>query len=521
VSTTPVPGSAGGPEYLDSTNGRPTRPPREPRPGARRRTALVVGGVVGVLAVGGAGVWAWSFFSTGAQPAEALPAATLAYVSVDLDPSGGQKIEALRTLRKFPAFKDDIGLDTRDDVRRRIFEEVQDDGTCPDLDYGDDVEPWLGDRMAVAAVDTGAETPAPVLVLQVSDEEAADAGLRKLRDCGGDGSGAWSIAAGWALVGESQDVVDGIAADAADASLAGDDDFTGWTDKAGDAGIATAYVAPGAGAMLADNLGGLLGPVSASSRDLEQTTRTLEDFGGAAATVRFDDGALEVEMAMDAGKAQDGLQGSDRGDDVLATLPADTAAAIGAGFEDGWFGDLVGGLGASQGDLLDALAAQSGLELPRDVETLAGDSAALALGSGFDPQADDAGMQVALKVHGDPDAIEAVLDKVRPQLGPAGGYLDSDTDGDLVAIGPDGDYRASILADGGLGGTDEYRDVVRHSAEAAGIVFVNFDAGDDWLARTADGDAELAENLDPLAGLGVSGWLDGDSSHVLLRVTTD
>ena len=84
---------------------------------SRRTTWLVGGGVVGVLALG-AGAWAAvSFFQQGAQPAEALPSTTVAYVSVDLDPSGSQKIDAFRTLNKFPAFKDKVGIHSVDDVR--------------------------------------------------------------------------------------------------------------------------------------------------------------------------------------------------------------------------------------------------------------------------------------------------------------------------------------------------------------------------------------------------------------------
>ncbi|HEY1117286.1 MAG TPA: DUF3352 domain-containing protein, partial [Acidimicrobiales bacterium] len=325
------------PEYLESGSGRPLAPPQGSSGGSGRRTGWIVGGGLVALAVVGAGAWAaWSFFATGPQPAEALPASTVAYVSVDLDPSGGQKIEAVRTLRKFPAFKDEIGLDTDDDIRQRIFEEIQGTGACEDLDYGDDVEPWLGDRMAIAAVDTGEDMPSPVIVLQVSDEDAADKGMQTIKDCsGGDGeaSGAWAIHDGWALLGETQDMVDEVADDAADSPLSEDDDYTSWTDAAGDAGIATAYLAPEAGKVLADSLDGLMDPFGglselesssgmamsysddassaecaapcvgyASTPVSEEVTAALEDFQGMAATLRFDDGSLELEVAADPGK---------------------------------------------------------------------------------------------------------------------------------------------------------------------------------------------------------------------------
>ncbi len=363
--------------------------------------------------------------------------------------------------------------------------------------------------------------------------------------------GAWAIDDGWALLGESQDVVDGIAADAADSPLSEDDDYTSWTDAAGDSGIATFYVAPEAGKLLADNLDEFMGPLeglddsgmpTAYSSSLscsppcvgyasvsDEVTSALEDFKGLAATLRFDDGSLELEVAADPGKSQDALEGADRGGDVLATLPEDTAAAIGLGFADGWFGDLVDQVAGQLGgmtseELLDEMSSQTGLDLPDDAETLMGDSAALALGGDFDLEtfvnsADGTGVPVGLKVRGDTDAIESVLDKLRPQMGGAEAALGSDSDGDLIAIGPDADYREQLLGDGGLGDSEVFENVVREADDAAAVLFVNFDAGD-WLASIADEDPEVADNLEPLQGLGVSAWLEDGASHLVLRITT-
>ena len=170
-------------EYLEQGSGAPLPPTPAP---ARNLKPFVIGGVaVAGLAVAGGAAWAaMSFFSTGSQPAEALPGSTLAYLAVDLDPSGGQKIEAIRTLNKFPAFKDELDLDTDDDVMKRLFDEIQADAECANLDYEDDIASWLGNRAGVAVVDA---EPTVVGVLQVSDAEAAKAGLEKLRNCGANG----------------------------------------------------------------------------------------------------------------------------------------------------------------------------------------------------------------------------------------------------------------------------------------------------------------------------------------------
>ena len=507
------------PEYLDSQGGSPQPP--DGRSG--RRTALLVGGLVGLVVVAGAGAWAaWSFFSTGPQPAEALPASTVAYAAVDLDPSGGQKIEALRTLRKFPEFRDQVGLETDDDVRRYLFEQIQDATPCADLDYGDDVEPWLGDRMAVAAVDTGGDQPEPVFVLQVSDEDAADRGLARLRDCSGEDL-AWHVADGWALVGETQEVVDGVAADAGDASLADDDDFQHWTDEAGGDGIVTAYLSPAAGRLLSDELDSLTnqggmphqyaedcaapclgysytGPGAA----IPDAVDALKDFGGMAATMRFSDGSLELEVAADAGEAEHALGGSEGGDDVLATLPDDTGAAIGIGLAEGWLGDLV------DADTLRQLAGETGLDLPDDAEALAGRSAALAVSGDIDPDSlfgltDGTGLPVGLKVQGDADRIATIVDKLGEPLG-------VDTEGDTIVVGPNADYRQRLLEDGGLGDTDAFRHAVPDAGDAGAVLFVNFDAGS-WFADQ--------EELQPLQAVGASVRVEDGTSHLVLRVTTD
>jgi hypothetical protein len=517
-------------EYLDIGSGGPL-PPAQGR-SSTRRTVLVSAGVIGGVALLGAGAWAaWSFFSTGPQPAEALPASTLAYASIDLDPSGGQKIEALRTLQKFPAFEDEIGLDTDDDVRQWVFEQFQDSGACADLDYDDDVEPWLGDRFAVAAVDAGDDEPAPVFVVQVTDANAADAGLSAVFDCG-DEDAAWSITDGWALVAQSREVVDRVAADAEESTLADDGDFTTWTNEAGGAGIATVYLAPDLGELLAEHADEWFGygvpegfatssdsdfaPTGYAADDAipDELTDELKDFRGAAATLRFDDGSLELEAAGDTGKD---VAGSDAAGDLVAGLPEDTALALGLGFADGWLDGLL------DDDLLAELGASVGLDLPDDAETLLGEAAVLSIGGDLDPQTffdspDGSGVPIGLTVQGDREAIEGVLDRLRSDGGEA--LLASDGDGDLVAIGPDADYRALLLADGDLGSTDAFRDAVPDADDAAAIAFVSFDAGE-WLDHLAQDASDLAENLRPLAALGLTGSFDGDTSHLVLRVTTD
>ena len=503
-----------------------------------------------------------SFFATGAQPAEALPADTLGYVSVDLDPSGGQKIEALRTLNKFPAFEDEVGIGTDDDIRQALFDEIEGELDCDGLDFEDDIEPWLGDRAAVAAVDTGGDEPAPVFVLQVKDADRAEDGLEAIVDCAGEDAG-WSIDGDWVVVAETDEIAETVTDDAAKGSLADDEDFQRWTDEAGDSGVVAMYAGPALGDYLAEHadelfgfpFGGMaamatdcqpdedgsfeacdpLNPDAPASDDLvsDEMKQKLEDFQGMAGVVRFDDGAVELEFAADAKIAGSSLLAGDSGGDTISTLPDDTALAIGLGFADGWFSDLLDVYapmlgGGDLDSLIDEVETETGLALPDDIETLFGDSAALAVSGDFDPDAffessDGSDVPIALKVDGEPDEIEAVLEKLRAQLPPdETTVFGSDSEGETVVIGPNEDYRQEVLADGDLGDNEVFKDVVREADDAAMVFFVNVNELEDAIASAiGDGDDEFLDNLKPISGFGISGWVDDDVSHSVARLTTD
>ncbi len=572
------------PEFLDSGGGRPIEPaPNGSGRGGLKKGLLVGGGVVGLVAVG-VGAWAaMSFLATGPQPAQALPDSTLGYLSIDLDPSGGQKIEALRTLNKFPGFEDEVGIDPDDDIRKALFEQIQGELDCDGLDFEDDIEPWLGDRAAVAAVDNGGETPDPVIVLQVKDADAAEDGLAAIKDCSGEHEGGWAIEGDWAVIAQTDKIAETVTDDAAEASLADDEDFQKWVGQAGDPGVVTMYAAPSVGDYLAEHADEAFGvplalgsgissdcavaepplPPPGAGADLmpgeivddfeecyegdvggdlggseslisDELKDTLEEFQGAAGVVRFRDGAIEVEFASDGEVAGSNLLASDAGGDTISSLPADTAAAIGVGFSQGWFGDLLEiyapslGGGEDLDAILEDIESETGLVLPDDVETLFGDSAALVLGSDFDPDAifessDGSDVPVALKVDGDPGEIDAVLDKLREQF-PADDTLvfDSDSEGGTVVIGPNGDFRAEVLEDGGLGEDEVFKDVVREVDDAAVVLFINVNELEDLIEESmGDHDQEFLDNVKPISGFGISGYVDEGVAHTVLRLTTD
>ena len=546
MSTTPQ--GPTGPEYLESSSGSPVA--GTDHASDNRKRVIVLGGLLGLLAVGGGAAWAASsFLSTGDQPAQALPAGTIGYLSVDLDPSGEQKIEAIRTLRKFPAFADNVDLDTDDDLRERLFTELTESGECEGLDYAADVEPWLGDRVAVAAVDTGAESPSPVLVVQVTDADGAEDGLATLQQtCGGDevdsATGGWTVDGDWAVIGESVEITDQVVADAGEGTLADDSDFQRWTEEAGDPGIVSMYAAPSAGQHFADLMGAqgsMLGSMSGmgeidpgtDDQLTEEMEQSLADFRGAAATIRFDDGALEIETAADPGQSMMALSGLDQGSaELVSGLPDDTVAAFALGFSDGWFTEMVdtfaelGGAEMTTEELMADMSEASGLDLPADAEALAGDAMAVSMGAGLDLEAFFNGgpgeLPVGVTIQGDPDAIQAALDKVKAQMGPDADMLETEVDGDRVTLSPNADYRSALVGGGSLGDSAAFDEVVEDADEAAALLFVDFDADDNWLARLAgEEDPEIAENIEPLSAFGITGWLEDGVSHSVVKLTTD
>ena len=194
-------------------------------------------------------------------------------------------------------------------------------------------------------------------------------------------------------------------------------------------------------------------------------------------TLRFDDGAVEMELAGDAAITEQGVSMSDQGDDVLATLPEDTAFAMGVGLSEGWFGeylDQIERFMGTEGDVdefLELAESETGLSFPEDIETLLGESTAISIGPDIDPEEfvnsdTPEGLPIGVKIKGDPEAIEDVLDKIRAQMGDQSDILVTESEGDEIAIGADEGYVSDILEDGNLGDSEVFQNVVREAEKA-------------------------------------------------------
>lgn len=517
---------------LETTGPEPTASAREPR-----RGTVIAGVAVAVVALlGGSAYAAYSYLDGGGrQPEDVLPASTVAVVSVDLDPSAGQKIAAIRSIRKFPALKKSLGLEADDDLREFVFDKVAESGDCRGMDFDRDVKPWLGKRAAIAAVDLGEKDPAPALMLQISDQDRARDGFSDLVKCTDPEDFAFAVGDDYLVASDSATHAKAILDRGQDAPLADDSAYQHWTGEAGDAGVLNFYVAPRAAGYLGnvlDDVGpNLLGLGIASGADpLDSAKAALDGFKGLGGTVRFADAGMELSVA---GGGISQLRSLATVGAQLGDLPADTSAALGFGVDPD-FAQRVLDQAVNSEDPLTDIERDTGLDLPADLQTLLGRAVTLSLGGDAPASLDDADsiedVPAGLVIHGDADRIKAVIAKVEDHLGMhlSDVPLVVDGSGDKLAIATSADYAAQLLAPGRLAAQDDFRNAVPEAERASGIFYLDFDsAWRDALTDLVSGEAgdtaggEFDANSRPLRSLGLSTWEDGDVTHALLKVSVD
>jgi hypothetical protein len=254
--------------------------------------------------------------------------------------------------------------------------------------------------------------------------------------------------------------------------------------------------------------------------------KAFEEFQGGAMVVRFDDGALELEMA--GGGMPSDVSGE--GGSGLADLPTTTALALGMTFSDTAAEELVDALSEALGEeeaeqAITTAESMTGLSLPEDLQTLLGDGMSVAvdgsidLESAFGMSGGDPRIPAGARIVGDPDEIVPLLEKLIAAAGAQGQVVVESGDG-VVAFGLDAEHVAALAEDGALGEEPQFEAALPDLEDAAGGIFLDFDAGD-WLTRLAENDAEARENLEPLDSLGITSWQDGDVVHGKVRLSTD
>jgi hypothetical protein len=438
----------------------------------------------------------------GPQPESVLPADTIAFLKVDLNPSAGQKVAAVRFALRFPEAKGKVTESS--DLRQVAFEKLQEDGEFKDLDYATDVAPWLGERYGVAMLPgaSAKDKPIAVMVLSVTDEDQARTSLPQLT---GKSDTACGVRDGFAICSEDRTTVTVLTEAEQSTTLADSQQFASDMAALGEDGVAAAWVDLKRVGDAATETRGALGLPGLPLGDVPQGGRL-------AVAVRFAGPHLELagrvtDMPLSWPQQRGGGNG-------VADLPSGTLAAFGL---DG-AGEQVTSSWASSKDFaedLEGAERELGVNLPEDLTAALGDRATFAYGGR------EAGstFKVALRTSGDPGAVGRFVtgmnrdadlssNDFRLHQGSAGG--------DPVVATTEG--YAKELAGGGLGDQQSFRDAVPGAKDARAVLFVDL-AG---LVKAHGDEAgkELRKNLEPFSALGVSTRGEGRTAEFAVRLTT-
>jgi hypothetical protein len=497
---------------------------------------MVIGGTAAAAAalVGGGAYAAMQLSGGGDQPADLLPADTLAYVRVDLDPSASQKVDLIRLLQRVPEFEETTGISSdKEDLRRTAVTSILSEFDC-DVDYADDIEPWIGDRAAFAVV-PGDDRPSPIGLLQVTDASAAESGLAAVIKCfgGEEAPGAFAFSDDYVVIAESQDVADGVVSGGAEETLADDDAYAEDMDRMGDAGIVSYWADLPAVAkateQMGDDVGMGLGGMGMGFGGMGM------GFGGAETAfgaVRA--GSDNIELAA----YTSGDQLFENAASPVTELPATTLAT----FSVSGLGERVPELwdrlreyaGADSGSFDREVAAferETGLQLPEDLATLLGDNVTVALDSeglarstmesGPKPSDYNAGVRFS----GDTEAIIDVVDRIRAALLREEVPVQLSTqevDGGVVVATND-EYAGSMTGQD-LAGTDAFQGAVGELDDTAGVFFLDIDSLATIVAEFetgSGGETSFADSLEPMEAFGVNASAEDGYSEARMRLTFD
>ena len=518
--------------------------------GGRRRWIAPVAAIAAVVLIGGGAFAAYSVLGGGgSQPAVAVPSSALAYGRIDLDPSADQKINMVRLLRNVPEFEEETGITSdTDDLRKRLFEKaLEEEKGCSDLTYDDDIKPWIGERagFAVLPPDEGSE-PDGLVVLQVSDEDAARDGIAAVQECSRlgddseDGELGLAFVDDYALLAETQDLADQFATEAEDEPLADSDAFQADIDALDGEGLASLWIDIDAAVEFAEK----------SDPDVAASLKSygFDDWGSMAVALRAKSDAMELVSVSDGDLPLLG-PGEDGADTVgdVQQLPDSTLMAL--GFTGG--GDAVTTLWERLGTLseeelegevgaggLDDLAAQFeaqyGITLPDDIAVLLGDEFTLALDSeGFDSLAsggepDPSAINVGARMRTDADAVRDLVSRVQDlvavQFGVTFDIAEADLDDGIVLAANDA-YAQQLAEDGTLGDSDVFQSAVADADSASSVFFLDFDKVSEVSESLAEGGQampdDVSDGLEAVRAFGFSVTDDGDYVRSTSRLVFD
>jgi Protein of unknown function (DUF3352) len=490
-------------DVLSAGAGQTAAAPARPR--RRRRGVVSAVLAAALLLAGGAGYAAWSALSGGGpQPEQVLPADTLAFAKIDLDPSAGQKIALFRLLQRFPKA---AGLSPSDkDFGEWVLRRLSEQGGAGSLDFTRDIEPWLGKRVAFAAVPSaGVGGVATLVVLAETDQQKAAAAMGKLRDREG-GNLGFAFMNGFVVVSPgsrtaAQDAVDA----AARSPLSANPQFVSDVDSLHSDQVVTAWVDAGrAGALLRQSLATLAGAGPAGVSSLLGPAWQ----GRMVLGVHAGDGMLELQGKSFGATAQPTIPPITG----LDAAPPDAFAVLAVAGANRRVADTWRQLAAlPQYHALLAQARALGIALPGDLETLVGSQLVVSLGGhlGAAPSI------LAASTSSDPAAAKAVLDRMLRAAGPNAPQPATSIRGRTLYVGSSPAVVAAA-GHGTLASSDLFSRAVADPSSAQALVFVDLDQV--WSALRGSQTTVADQEVEQIAAVGLSASSSGTTSSVTLRI---
>jgi hypothetical protein len=447
----------------------------------RGKVIPLIAALAMVLVVAGGGIFAYGKLKGGDQPSAVLPGTAVAYARVDLNPSAGQKVAAIRFLLKFPSVKDKLGLTgEKDDLRQKLFEQIKKyaGNDLADVDYDKDIKPWLGERAGIATLPPadGKDDPVVVLAVQVKNEGEATKGLDKLM-ANEDKKPGRAFSNGYVLLGDDQATVDKAVATAKDNPLDKNAKFSSDMDKLGEQGFMSAW---------AD----MKGIASISGKVDSAALGGIGDASMAAA-LRFDASYVELKGIAQGDKSIK-VNSADAGD-LITKLPDSTAGAVavsgGENLVDTMWQQMDKASNGNIKQLTEQITEETGLTLPDDLKSLLGKNLAVAIDK------DSAnGPKIAARMETDPAKAEPVVEKLTTLLherSSANIPIETAKDDDTLVLATDKDYAEQVLKGGNLGESENFKQALPDTKGAVTVGYVDFEAASSLSPRFSS-DKDLA-----------------------------
>jgi hypothetical protein len=480
----------------DNMGGGTQEIPQQPMMGSgphdqhqRNRSHWMVASVVAALLIvvaGGASVFAWQTLGGGGdQPERFVPNNALGFIKLDLDPPAGQKVAAYEYLNRFPKLKGYASGEQ--DARQSLWNVLKKDQDVAklNLDYKRDVEPWLGQRLGLAVLppEAGKDEPEPLVTLQVTDEEKARTGIRKLLDAQSatDPKPGLAIRDGYAIIAADQAKADRFSQATVNANLETRKEFSEDLKGMGEGVLFSWADLSGVVQAVRDVMGRDSSQASSLKAFNDGVAQTLRGPSRYASMLNFQSDLLEMRGRVIGLKAET----IDAAVSPISKLPENThlaASTNGAGpqvdqvwgaFTEAYNSQLKPGQ-PTLDEFLGGVRAQYGINLPEDLKTLLGRSLVVAadltnVTQGQQPK-------VGFRSLTDPAKAGTVMSGVQRFVREASKNqvpLVYQTTGDGVAVATDQAYLAQLVMDGTLGNNPAFRKVAPDVNETDGTLWVN------------------------------------------------